>query len=65
MASILDLLKTNTGQQLIEGASQETGISKEKAGSVLSMALPAILGSLKNNAKSEEGEKKIKPSFRV
>ncbi len=59
MASILDLLKTETGQQLINGASKETGISKEKAGSVLSMALPAILGALKNNAKSDEGEKKL------
>lgn len=59
MASILDLLKTETGQKLINGASEETGVSKDKAGSVLSMALPAILGSMKNNAESDEGEKNL------
>lgn len=59
MSSILDLLKTEAGQNLINGASNEAGVSKEKTGSVLSMALPAILGAMKSNAKTEEGEKNL------
>jgi len=59
MASILDLLKTEAGQNLINGASKEVGVSKEKTGSVLSMALPAILGAMKSNANTKEGEENL------
>ena len=59
MASILDLLKTEAGQNLINGASIEAGVSKEKTGSVLSMALPAILGAMKSNANTKEGEENL------
>lgn len=59
MSSILDLLKTTAGQELIAGASEETGVSKEKTGSVLSMALPAILGAMKGDSSgSQEGLEK-------
>ncbi|MDT0293987.1 DUF937 domain-containing protein [Mesonia ostreae] len=59
MSSILDVLKTEAGQNLINGASNEAGVSKEKTGSVLSMALPAILGAMKSNANTTEGKKSL------
>jgi len=65
MLSILDLLKTEAGQKLIHGASYEAGFSKEKTGSVLSMALPAILGAMKSNAKTDEGEKSLKNALEL
>ncbi|WBL23763.1 DUF937 domain-containing protein [Zunongwangia sp. HRR-M8] len=53
MASILDILNTNLGNELISKASNETGESSEKVSSVLSMVLPIILGNFKN--KIQEG----------
>jgi len=55
MDSILDLLNSDIGKQLINGASAQTGQSKEKTATVLSMALPAILGSMQRNATTPEG----------
>ena len=55
MASILDLLNTATGKQLIEGASQKTNTSPDKTASVLSAAMPLILGAMKRNAATPEG----------
>lgn len=53
MASILDVLNTNLGKDLIKKASNETGESSEKVSSVLSMVMPIILGNFKN--KIQEG----------
>lgn len=55
MASILDLLSSDTGKQLIESASAQTGQSKEKTANVLSMALPVILGAMQRNASTPQG----------
>ncbi|MDN3594279.1 DUF937 domain-containing protein [Zunongwangia endophytica] len=53
MASILDVLNTNLGKDIIKKASTETGESSEKVSSVFSMVLPIILGNFKN--KIQEG----------
>ncbi len=53
MASILDVLNTNLGKELIHKASKETTEKKEKVASVLGMVLPLILGNFKN--KIQEG----------
>jgi len=55
MSGILDLLSGPLGQQLISGVSQQTGQSADKTGSVLSMALPVLMGAMKRNASSPEG----------
>ncbi|MBB4119954.1 hypothetical protein GGR32_002266 [Mesonia hippocampi] len=59
MASILDLLKTDVGEQLIQGATTETGETKDNIVSVLSMALPTMLGAMNKNIQTEEGAKKL------
>lgn len=59
MASILDLLRTQKGEEFIEKASAATSESKENITSVLGMALPLLLGSMKNNVKVDEGEKSL------
>ncbi len=59
MASILDLLNTDMGKQLISGASAQTGQSPDKTASVLSMALPVILGAMKRNASSPQGAESL------
>ena len=55
MASILDLLNSDLGKQLISGASQKTNTSPDKTASVLSAAMPLILGAMKRNAATPEG----------
>lgn len=55
MASILDLLNTDIGKQLISGASEKTNTSPERTASVLSSAMPLILGAMKRNAATPEG----------
>ncbi|WP_310991807.1 DUF937 domain-containing protein [Aequorivita marina] len=59
MASILDLLSSDMGKQLIKGASAQTGQSSDKTATVLSMALPTILGAMQRNAESPEGAKSL------
>ncbi|WP_124980424.1 DUF937 domain-containing protein [Nonlabens xiamenensis] len=55
MASILDLLQSDMGQTLINGASQKTGQPSDKTANVLSQAMPLILGAMQRNAKTPEG----------
>lgn len=55
MASILDLLSSDLGKQLISGASAQTGQSTDKTSSVLNMALPFLLGAMKKNASTPDG----------
>jgi len=55
MASILDLLQTEMGQTLINGAAQKTNTSTDKTANVLSQAMPVILGAMQRNAKTPEG----------
>ncbi len=55
MSGILDLLSGPLGQQLISGVSQQSGQSADKTGSVLSMALPVLMGAMKRNAATPEG----------
>ena len=55
MASILDLLNSDLGKQLISGASAQTGQSADKTSSVLTMALPFLLGAMKKNASTPDG----------
>lgn len=55
MASILDLLNSDMGKQLISGASAQTGQSTDKTASVLSMAMPFLLGAMKKNASTPDG----------
>jgi len=53
MASILDILNTNLGKELINKASGKTGVPLNNVSSVLGMVLPLILGNFKN--KIQEG----------
>ncbi|GHC52045.1 DUF937 domain-containing protein [Ulvibacter litoralis] len=55
MASILDLLNSDMGKQLISGASAQTGQSTDKTATVLSMAMPFLLGAMKKNASTPDG----------
>jgi hypothetical protein len=55
MSSILDLLNSDMGKQLISGASAQSGQSAEKTSSVLTMALPFLLGAMKKNSSTPDG----------
>jgi hypothetical protein len=55
MSSILDLLNSDVGKQIIGGASAQSGQSADKTASVLNMALPFLLGAMKKNSASPEG----------
>jgi hypothetical protein len=59
MASILDLLNTQTGEQLVRKASSTTSEDKGKVTSALGMALPLILGAMKRNAKDSQGAQSL------
>lgn len=53
MASILDILNTNLGKELIDKASNKTKVSPNNVSSVLGLVLPLVLGNFKN--KIQEG----------
>jgi hypothetical protein len=55
MASIFDLLNSDIGKTLINGASQQLGHDQKTTTTALGAALPLILGAMKNNAKTTEG----------
>ncbi len=55
MSGILDLLNSPIGKQIISGVSSQTGQSADKTGSVLSMALPVLMGAMQRNASTPEG----------
>ncbi len=55
MSGILDLLNSPMGQQIINGVSNQTGQSADKTGSVLSMAIPVLMGAMQRNASTPEG----------
>ncbi len=55
MAGLLELLDSPMGKQLINGVAGQTGQSPEKAGGVLTMALPVLMGAMKRNTASPEG----------
>ncbi len=55
MAGLLDLLDSPMGKQLIEGVAGQTGQSSDKTGSVLTMALPVLMGAMKRNASTPDG----------
>lgn len=55
MSGILDLLNSDMGRQMIGGLSQETKQPVDKTASVLSMAMPLLMGAMKRNAQSPDG----------
>ncbi|RAV29973.1 DUF937 domain-containing protein [Sinomicrobium soli] len=55
MAGIADLLNSDLGRQIIGGVSSEAGTSQQETSSVLSMALPVLMGAMQKNASSPEG----------
>lgn len=59
MKSIQDLLNSETGKKLIDGASAQTGESTENISKVLQLAMPAILGGMQRNASTPEGAQNL------
>lgn len=55
MSGIMDLLSGPMGQQLIKGVAGQAGASNDKTASVLSMAMPILMGAMKRNASSPDG----------
>ncbi len=55
MSGLLDLLSSPMGKQLISGVASQTGNSTDQTGSVLTMALPLLMGAMKKNASTPEG----------
>lgn len=55
MSGLLDLLGSPMGKQLINGVADQTGNSTDQTGSVLTMALPLLMGAMKKNASTPEG----------
>ncbi len=55
MSGILDLLNSSMGKELINGASQQMGLSKANTASALGAAMPLILGAMKNNSSTSSG----------
>lgn len=64
MASILDLLNTQMGEELVKKASSKTSEDKGKVTSALGMALPLILGAMKRNTKDPEGAENLDKALR-
>ncbi|PKP25709.1 MAG: hypothetical protein CVU03_06825 [Bacteroidetes bacterium HGW-Bacteroidetes-2] len=57
MNSILDILNSDLGKQIVQGASAQTSASENKTNQVMSMAMPLLLAAMKKNASTPEGAK--------
>jgi len=55
MSGILDLLNSDIGKTIISGVAGQSGQSTDKTSSVLTMALPVLMGAMKRNAATPEG----------
>lgn len=55
MSSILDLLNSDLGKSLIQGAAAKTGQSPDKTSNLLSQAMPVLLGAMQRNAATPQG----------
>lgn len=56
MNNILDLIGGSLGSQVVESISKGAGTSKEDTNSVVSAALPVLLGALQNNANKGDAQ---------
>lgn len=59
MPDIFELLNSDLGKQLITKTGNEAGISSEQTSEVLSMALPALMGAMQQNATSAQGAQSL------
>ena len=59
MSGISDLLYSDLGSQLVNGASNQLGLDKKSTVGALGSALPLILAAMKNNAVSAEGSQNL------
>jgi hypothetical protein len=59
MPSILELLSSDMGKQLISAASAKTGQSPKKTANVLSMVLPVILEAMRKNTATQQGAQSL------
>ncbi|MGB1268897.1 MAG: DUF937 domain-containing protein [Flavobacteriaceae bacterium] len=55
MSGILDLLNSEVGKTIVNGVANQSGQSTDKTASVLTMALPVLMGAMKRNAATPEG----------
>ena len=55
MEGFIDLLDGDLGKTLISNVSQQLGQNEDKTASALTLALPLILGIMKNNAATPQG----------
>lgn len=54
MTGIFELLGGDTLQQIVNGASQKTGISSQQASSVIETAVPLLMGAFQNSGKEAD-----------
>ncbi len=59
MASILDLLNTSAGKELINKIQNKTSENDSSIASVLGMVLPTLLGAVHKNIQDPEGAEKL------
>lgn len=55
MAGLMDLLQNEMGKQIISGVSSQTNTTQDETKSVLSMALPVLMGAMKRNTNNQQG----------
>ncbi|WP_300565603.1 DUF937 domain-containing protein [Flavobacterium sp.] len=56
MSGLIDLLNSDLGKQIISGVGQQVGTTEEETSSVLSSALPELVGGMQNNAATPDGQ---------
>lgn len=55
MNGLLDLLNSDFGKTIISGVSGSTGAPKDQTASVLTMAMPILIGAMQRNAATPQG----------
>ena len=59
MSEILDVLTKQFGGQVLESISQQSGLNKSQTGSILSSALPILVGAMARNSSQQGGAESL------
>lgn len=59
MSEIIDVLTKQFGGQILDSISQQSGVDKSQAGSILSSALPVLIGAMARNSSNQQGAESL------
>jgi len=59
MSEIIEVLTKQFGGQILDSISQQAGLNKSQTGSILSSALPVLVGAMARNSSNQQGAESL------